>query len=301
MEEQKHALSKRRGNTLSRRSILKSYKPAHAVRHNALHLEGVADIRKVSTLPIYTIGSCTVQVHMPLTPEQSTCRLCPLLWEELPAESGCGCTSNVETPQRLNSTRMLHLVATAAVPLQGIRNLMSQLGARPGGNMHVVVTDLREELAVYINGRPYLRRELEMPSAALHHAGQTCSIAALSCLHVPSWLIEHLPCRTDQFACTTCAGVHAVKLEELERRLRNDLMHEAMAWGGRLLLHREISVPKHILAGQLPGKRQLSEDEGDDITQKEDMQPDAAVAAFWESTGLRKPSAGVVCNLFCSV
>ena len=66
---------------------------------------------------------------------------------------------------------MLHLVASAAIPLQGIRNLMSQLGARPGGNVHVVVTDLREELAVYINGRPYLRRELEMPSAALHHAG----------------------------------------------------------------------------------------------------------------------------------
>lgn len=41
--------------------------------------------------------------------------------------------------------------------------------------MHVVVTDLREELVAYVNGSPYLRRELEMPSAALHHAGQTPS------------------------------------------------------------------------------------------------------------------------------
>ena len=48
---------------------------------------------------------------------------------------------------------------------------MSKLGARPGGSSHVVVTDLREELVVYVNGKPYLRRELEMPSAALHHAG----------------------------------------------------------------------------------------------------------------------------------
>lgn len=48
---------------------------------------------------------------------------------------------------------------------------MSKLGARPGGKTHVIITDLREELVVYVNGKPYLRRELEMPSAALHHAG----------------------------------------------------------------------------------------------------------------------------------
>lgn len=53
----------------------------------------------------------------------------------------------------------------------GMRGLLSELGARPGGNSHVVITDLREELVLYINGQPYLRRELEMPAAALHHAG----------------------------------------------------------------------------------------------------------------------------------
>lgn len=62
VDEQKHVLGRRRGNTLSRRSILKSYQPLHAVSNNALHLEGVADVRKVSTLAIYAIGSCTVQV-----------------------------------------------------------------------------------------------------------------------------------------------------------------------------------------------------------------------------------------------
>ena len=62
--------------------------------------------------------------------------------------------------------------------VQGIRNLLSWLGARPGGSCHVVITDVREELAVYVNGRPYLRRELDMPSAALHHAGapHTCKV-----------------------------------------------------------------------------------------------------------------------------
>ena len=73
--------------------------------------------------------------------------------------------------------------------------LLSELGARPGGKVHVVVTDLREELVAYVNGSPYLRRELEMPSAALHHAGQcrppTICLTAFclpACLLVYLWL-----------------------------------------------------------------------------------------------------------------
>ena len=48
---------------------------------------------------------------------------------------------------------------------------METLGAGEDGDTHVVVTDVREELVVYINGMPYIRRELEMPAAAMHHAG----------------------------------------------------------------------------------------------------------------------------------
>ena len=55
---------------------------------------------------------------------------------------------------------------------RGLRALLAELGARPGGPAHVVVSDLREELVLYVNGRPFLRRELEMPAAALHHAGE---------------------------------------------------------------------------------------------------------------------------------
>lgn len=54
----------------------------------------------------------------------------------------------------------------------GWRRLLAQLGAGPGGPAHVVVTDVREEMVAYIAGRPYLRRELEMPAAAFHHAGE---------------------------------------------------------------------------------------------------------------------------------
>ena len=33
-----------------------------------------------------------------------------------------------------------------------------------------------------------------------------------------------------------------MKLEELERRLRNDITQEAIAWAGRVMLHKEVSL-----------------------------------------------------------
>jgi hypothetical protein len=38
------------------------------------------------------------------------------------------------------------------------------------------------------------------------------------------------------------AGVQAVKLEDLERRLRGDMLAEALRWGGKILLHREVAA-----------------------------------------------------------
>jgi hypothetical protein len=55
--------------------------------------------------------------------------------------------------------------------VDGLRRLLGAAGAKPGGGRHIVVTDLREELVLYVRGIAYLRRELEMPAAALHHAG----------------------------------------------------------------------------------------------------------------------------------
>lgn len=116
LEEQRLVLMKRRGTTVGRRSILKSFNLAHgpAEALNCLHLEGVTEIRQAEGVPVYTLGNATVE---------------------------------------------------------GLRRLFDQLGARPGGSVHLVVTDLREELVLYINGTAYMRRELEMPAAALHHAG----------------------------------------------------------------------------------------------------------------------------------
>jgi hypothetical protein len=56
-------LSRRRGSTLSRRSILKSHRPDTS-RPKALNVEGVLDLRQARGLPIYTLGQCTVQVRI---------------------------------------------------------------------------------------------------------------------------------------------------------------------------------------------------------------------------------------------
>ena len=42
-----------------------------------------------------------------------------------------------------------------------------------------------------------------------------------------------------------------MKLEELERRLRTDIMQEAIAWAGRVMLHKEVSL-------DTPAARELS-------------------------------------------
>jgi hypothetical protein len=110
-EEQQHVLATRKGRTLNRRIILKSY--LSRAPDPSLPA-GTPDLRQTSHLPIYTIGN-----------------------------SSCS----------------------------GLRKLLKHLGAGPGGDTHVVLTDVREELVVYVNGVPYTRRELEMPAAALHHAG----------------------------------------------------------------------------------------------------------------------------------
>jgi hypothetical protein len=102
----------------------------------------------------------------------------------------------------------LAVYALGNASVSGLRLLLAALGAGAGGPAHVMVTDLREELALYVNGTAYLRRELEMPAAALHHA-----------------------------------GIQAGKLEDLEVRLRGDVEAEAAAWGGCVLLHREREVP----------------------------------------------------------
>ena len=59
-------------------------------------------------------------------------------------------------------------------------------------------------------------------------------------------------------------------------------MHEAMAWGGRLLLHRALPVKDqapHADKGSTGMKNE------DDVTTNEDLNPSNAITAFWDSAG----------------
>ncbi|RWR94458.1 paladin isoform X2 [Cinnamomum micranthum f. kanehirae] len=90
----------------------------------------------------------------------------------------------------------------------GAKEMLAYLDARsiPKGDFaqKVMVTDLREEAVVYINGTPFVLRELDQPVDTLKHVGITGPV------------VEHM-----------------------EARLKEDILAEVMQSGGRVLLHRE--------------------------------------------------------------
>lgn len=88
------------------------------------------------------------------------------------------------------------------------------------------------------------------------------------------------------------SGIQAVKLEDLERRLRGDLMKEAIQWGGRVLLHSEIPLAEAmsptVRDTAMPTFDEHSCEERathEDVTRKEDDHSEECLAAFWEPTG----------------
>lgn len=211
ISEARRILLRRRGHTIGKRTILKSY----TLQKNTdgtnvpkdLLVKGISDMRKVNQQSIFTFGNATIS---------------------------------------------------------GLRQFMKKIGALSGGHARVVFTDLREELVLYVNGTAYMRRELEMPAAALHHA-----------------------------------GIKAVKIEDLERRLRTDMINESIAWGGKVLLHREdekaaplarLSFESENRTFNLAkfnsfGNQMQRDDRGEDITKTTAYQPTTFVSAFWETTG----------------
>ncbi|XP_071715447.1 uncharacterized protein [Rutidosis leptorrhynchoides] len=101
-------------------------------------------------------------------------------------------------------------VYSMATPtIAGAKEMLAYLGAKPksnpeNGHHKVIVTDLREEAVVYINGTPFVLRELNKPVDTLKHVGITGSV------------VEHM-----------------------EARLKEDIISEIKKCGGRMLLHRE--------------------------------------------------------------
>lgn len=66
----------------------------------------------------------------------------------------------------------------------GAKEMLAYLDARsiPKGDFaqKVMVTDLREEAVVYINGTPFVLRELDQPVDTLKHVGITGPVVGIS-------------------------------------------------------------------------------------------------------------------------
>lgn len=69
----------------------------------------------------------------------------------------------------------MYSMATPTIP--GAKEMLAYLGAKSEAEgsaaAEVVLTDLREEAVVYINGTPFVLRELHKPVDTLKHVGIT--------------------------------------------------------------------------------------------------------------------------------
>lgn len=67
------------------------------------------------------------------------------------------------------------MYSSATPTVNGAKAILAHLDAEPGkkasSTCSVIVTDLREEVVVYICGNPFVLRELEQPAHTLKHVG----------------------------------------------------------------------------------------------------------------------------------
>ncbi|KAJ4847728.1 hypothetical protein Tsubulata_006902 [Turnera subulata] len=105
-------------------------------------------------------------------------------------------------------------VYSMATPtIAGAKEMLAYMGTKPSNEgsvtKKVILTDLREEAVVYINGTPFVLRELNKPVDTLKHVGVTGPLVEL-----------------------------------IEARLKEDIVSEVKQSGGRILLHREEHNPE---------------------------------------------------------
>ncbi|KAA3471474.1 paladin-like [Gossypium australe] len=93
-----------------------------------------------------------------------------------------------------------------AIPtIVGIHNVLKHIGAQKGGKAHVLWINLREEPVVYINGRPFVLRDVERPFSNLEYT-----------------------------------GINRDRVEQMEARLKEDILLEAARYGNKILVTDEL-------------------------------------------------------------
>lgn len=80
----------------------------------------------------------------------------------------------------------------ATPTIAGAKEMLTYLGANQMSKerfaKRVILTDLREEAVVYINGTPFVLRELNKPVESLKHVGITGSLVSQSNYPFKQWL-----------------------------------------------------------------------------------------------------------------
>ncbi|PRP83694.1 hypothetical protein PROFUN_03849 [Planoprotostelium fungivorum] len=99
----------------------------------------------------------------------------------------------------------MNVYGVAIPTYQGMKNVLDHLNPGAGGNMKKAVwISLREEPVIYINDRPFVLRTLD-----------------------------------NLFANLEYTGINTKGVEEMESRLKEDVIRDAKKYGGRFLIHDE--------------------------------------------------------------
>lgn len=79
---------------------------------------------------------------------------------------------SIEGAPNYRQADSLQVHGVAIPTIDGIRNVLKHIGARADiKRTHVLWINLREEPVVYINGRPFVLRDVERPFSNLEYTG----------------------------------------------------------------------------------------------------------------------------------
>ncbi|KAJ0985221.1 hypothetical protein J5N97_003577 [Dioscorea zingiberensis] len=122
-----------------------------------------------------------------------------------------GCQNKRLTPQidgapNYRQAGVLRVHGVAIPTIDGIRNVLNHIGAkRINMQKRVLWHNLREEPVVYINGRPFVLRDVERPFSNLEYT-----------------------------------GINRARVELMESRLKDDILTEAARYGNKILVTDEL-------------------------------------------------------------
>ncbi|XP_027365720.1 paladin-like isoform X2 [Abrus precatorius] len=113
---------------------------------------------------------------------------------------------HIEGAPNYRQAESLHVHGVAIPTNDGIRNVLKHIGAQAQGKRpQVLWINLREEPVVYINGRPFVLRDVERPFSNLEYT-----------------------------------GINRERVEQMEARLKEDILMEAARYGNKILVTDEL-------------------------------------------------------------